>query len=57
MLRENLLKLIQAAGNIDTSTTASSLVGKAVKHRFEDTRGRLPFFKGRVVSQVPGFPI
>ena len=47
------MKLIAAAGNIETS--ASSLVGKLVKHRFED-KGKLRFFKGRVISQVPGFP-
>ena len=45
------MKLIAAAGNIETS--ASSLVGKLVKHRFED-KGKLRFFKGRVISQVPG---
>ena len=28
--------------------------GKIVKHRFEDNNGK-KFFKGRVISQVPGF--
>ena len=56
MLRENLYKLIEAASNTEIQAEASSLVGKAITHRFQDAKGKLTLFKGRVISQVPGFP-
>ena len=56
MLRENLLKLIQAADTEASSSSSSSLTGKVVKHRFQDAKGKLKYFKGRIISQVPGFP-
>lgn len=55
-LRENLVKLVEAATDSKSDPTPdSALVGKVVKHRFEEN-GRHKFYKGRVVSQVPGFP-
>ena len=54
LLRDNLVKLIQDAG--ERQIPASTLTGKAIKHRFEVSDGKHKFFKGRVISQVPGFP-
>lgn len=54
ILRDNLALLLQQAQQIETIT--SSLTGKSIKHRFEVDGGKQKFFKGRVISQVPGFP-
>ena len=54
LLRDNLLKLVEAADGNETSDSA--LVGKVVKHRFEESNGKHKFYKGKVISQVPGFP-
>ena len=49
MLRENLLKLIQAADTEASSSSSSSLTGKVVKHRFQDAKGKVKYFKGITV--------
>lgn len=54
MLRCNLLKLIHAA-NI-TPSSASSLTGKRIKHKFQESNGKFKNYKGHIISQVPGFP-
>ena len=53
LLRDNLVKLIHVAN--DKETSPSPLTGKVVKHRFE-ANGKQKIYKGRVISQVPGFP-
>ncbi len=53
-LRDNLAMLLQQAE--ENKSPASSLTGKSIKHRFEVDGGKKKFFKGRVISQVPGFP-
>ena len=53
MLCENLLKLIQAADTEASSSSSSSLTGKVVKHRFQDAKGKLKYFKGRIIH-IPG---
>lgn len=52
-LRDNLVTLIHDADAKETPS--SSLTGKIINHRFE-TNGKYKFYKGRVISQVPGFP-
>ncbi len=54
LLRDNLVKLVQAVNGNETSDSA--LVGKAIKHRFQESNGKHKFYKGKVISQVPGFP-
>lgn len=53
LLRENLAKLIHSA-DVE-ATPASSLIGRAIRHKFE-SNGKNKFYKGRVITQVPGFP-
>ena len=52
-LRDNLVKLVAAVS--DQATQDSPLVGKVINHRFEEN-GTEKFYKGKVISQVPGFP-
>ncbi len=54
LLRDNLAKLIQLSDEMDTP--ASSLTGKVIKHKFVESNGEYKFYKGRVISQVSGFP-
>ena len=53
ILRDNLVTLIHDANTEEMP--ASLLTGKIIKHKFE-SNGELKFYKGRVISQVPGFP-
>ena len=62
-LKENLLKLVNAAANRHSSGTASDspletdvhLVGRRIDHRFTEDE-QLVTYSGKVVSTVPGFP-
>ena len=53
-LHNNLVKLIEDAEG--KNSPVSSLTGKAIKHQFEESNGKHKQYKGRVISQVPGFP-
>lgn len=53
VLQANLMKLIRAAGEREIST--SSLTGKTIMHRFQESDGTFKSYEGRIISQVPGF--
>ncbi len=54
LLHDNLVKLVQAAnGNETPNSSDLPLVGKLIKHRFQESNGKHKFYKGRVISQVP----
>ena len=54
ILRSNLMKLIKSAGEIELSV--SSLTGKTIDHRFKENDGKFNSYRGKIISQVPGFP-
>lgn len=58
LLRQNLLKLIEGVKCNDGSTSdiTPSLADKDIEHKFKETDGTLKAYKGKVISQVPGFP-
>ena len=55
LLHENLLKVITDAESSNESTV-TSLTGKYIEHNFQDTEEAIKAYKGRVITQVPGFP-
>ena len=54
VLRTNLVELIKSAGEIESSP--SSWAGKMINHRFKESNGKYKCYKGKIISQVPGFP-
>ena len=62
-LKENLLRLLNAAANQHSSDTGSDslsgrdihLVGRRIDHQFTEDK-QLVIYSGKVVSTVPGFP-
>lgn len=56
-LKDNLLRLIDdgASSSTSTNTSISSLSGKYIEHNFADTNGTIKPYKGKVISEVPGF--
>ena len=60
LLCENLLKLIEYSRSIEASESATpesipSLSGKYIEHNFTEPDGTIKPYKGKVISQVPGF--
>lgn len=58
LLKDNLLRLIFDAASIVTDTntsTITSLSGKCIEHNFSETDGSIKAYKGKVISEVPGF--
>ena len=57
VIRDNLCKLLNCTQSVVPSSTAAtcqSLIGKEILHKWEDEDGQERWYKGRVLSLVPG---
>lgn len=57
LLKGNLLQLINDAASTVTcpNTPSTSLSGKSIEHNFTETNGSIKAYKGKIISEVPGF--
>ena len=56
VISENLCKLLSSAQLVNTTSVVNcqSLIGKEIYHKWKDVDGEERWYKGRVLSLVPG---
>ena len=57
VIRDNLCKLLNCTQSVvpsGTAATCQSLIGKEILHKWKDEDGQERWYKGRVLSLVPG---